>query len=201
MANIVKIFWSKVTGRVPSTLVDGQIAINQKDKKLFYPNESGVIQEFDLSIRVSTILNEIPNTATTGSTSEVVLLTSTIPANTFPASCTPNFKIKISKSGVAGIANIKLRFNIINDFATSTSLLLFSAPATTNAAVIVRNPVISSGSIRIGSTVSTQSDEATVFLAESSIAFNTAVPIYFFITSQQSTTGDTVILRSFKITN
>lgn len=46
MANIVKILWSKITGRVPSSLADGQIAINQKDKILFYPDENGVIQSF-----------------------------------------------------------------------------------------------------------------------------------------------------------
>lgn len=48
MANIVKIFWSKLTGHVPSTLVDGQIAINQKDKKLFYPDDTGAVKEMSL---------------------------------------------------------------------------------------------------------------------------------------------------------
>lgn len=48
MANIVKILWSKLTGHVPSLLVDGQIAINQKDKKIFYPDETGAVQEFSL---------------------------------------------------------------------------------------------------------------------------------------------------------
>ena len=48
MANIVKILWSKITGHVPSSLQDGQIAINQLDKKLFYPNENGTIQTFNL---------------------------------------------------------------------------------------------------------------------------------------------------------
>jgi len=48
MANIVKILWSKLTGHVPSSLVDGQIAINQKDKKIFYPDETGAVQEFSL---------------------------------------------------------------------------------------------------------------------------------------------------------
>ena len=48
MANVVKILWSKVTGHIPSSLVDGQIAINQKDKKLFFPNENGIIQNYSL---------------------------------------------------------------------------------------------------------------------------------------------------------
>jgi hypothetical protein len=48
MANIVKILWSKITGHVPSSLVDGQLAINQKDKKLFYPDENEAICEMSL---------------------------------------------------------------------------------------------------------------------------------------------------------
>lgn len=48
MANIVKILWSKLAGNTPANLFDGQIAINQKDKKLFYPDENNVIQSFDL---------------------------------------------------------------------------------------------------------------------------------------------------------
>lgn len=48
MANIVKILWSKITGRVPEALSDGQIAINQKDKKLFYPDENGTVKEMSL---------------------------------------------------------------------------------------------------------------------------------------------------------
>lgn len=49
MANVVKILWSKITGNVPQSLVDGRIAINQKDRKLFYPDENGVVRTFDLN--------------------------------------------------------------------------------------------------------------------------------------------------------
>jgi len=51
--DIVSIFWSKITGRVPTSLVDGQIAINQKDKKLFYPDETGAVQTFNLNVVAS----------------------------------------------------------------------------------------------------------------------------------------------------
>lgn len=49
MANVVKILWSKLTGTVPLSLVDGQIGINQKDRKLFYPDENGVVRTFDMN--------------------------------------------------------------------------------------------------------------------------------------------------------
>lgn len=49
MANVVKILWSKLTGTVPASLVDGQLGINQKDRKLFYPDENGVVRTFDMN--------------------------------------------------------------------------------------------------------------------------------------------------------
>lgn len=48
MANIVKILRSLITGNVPASLENGQLAINQKDKKLFYPDENGVVCETSL---------------------------------------------------------------------------------------------------------------------------------------------------------
>jgi hypothetical protein len=48
MANIIKILFSNITSRVPPTLEDGQMAINQKDKLLFYRNDLGVTQTFNL---------------------------------------------------------------------------------------------------------------------------------------------------------
>lgn len=60
MSNIIKILWSKVAGHVPAVLVDGRIAINQKDKVLFYPDENNVVQQMSLipaagSVSVSTV--------------------------------------------------------------------------------------------------------------------------------------------------
>ncbi len=48
MANIIKIKRSNTSGHVPSSLVDGEIAINQKDKLLFYRDDAGVIRYINL---------------------------------------------------------------------------------------------------------------------------------------------------------
>jgi hypothetical protein len=48
MPNIVKIKSSNTTATVPASLVNGEIAINQRDKILFYRNELGIIQSFSL---------------------------------------------------------------------------------------------------------------------------------------------------------
>lgn len=57
MANIVKILWSKLTGHVPSSLVDGQIAINQMDKVMFYPDENGNVQSFNINTPTNITVN------------------------------------------------------------------------------------------------------------------------------------------------
>jgi hypothetical protein len=48
MGNVIKIKRSNTSGAVP-TLVDGEIAVNQKDKILFYVNENGALQRFDMA--------------------------------------------------------------------------------------------------------------------------------------------------------
>jgi len=48
MPNVVKIKSSNTTATVPASLVRGEIAINQLDKVLFYPNHLGVVQSFSL---------------------------------------------------------------------------------------------------------------------------------------------------------
>ena len=48
MANIVKILRSLIQGSTPTSLENGQLAINQKDKKMFYPDENGAVCEISL---------------------------------------------------------------------------------------------------------------------------------------------------------
>ncbi|WP_264522127.1 hypothetical protein [Flavobacterium sp. N1994] len=49
MANTIKIKRSNTTGTVPSSLADGEIAINQKDKLLFYRDDAGNVKSLDLT--------------------------------------------------------------------------------------------------------------------------------------------------------
>jgi hypothetical protein len=75
MPNPIKIKRSNTAGVVPTTLVDGEIAINQADKKLFYRDSLGVVQSFSLvKIPPPTLTN--PTT-----TAETVLVRWTLPAN------------------------------------------------------------------------------------------------------------------------
>lgn len=90
MANLIQLLRSKITGHVPALLADGQIGINQKDKKLFYPDENGNICEFNLIPSFETIAKRVlPSTAFTppydANLTVTILDTITIPANKFLA--------------------------------------------------------------------------------------------------------------------
>lgn len=57
--SIVKIKSSNTASAAPSSLLDGEIAINQKDKKIFYRDNLGAVQSFDLILfsTIQTALN------------------------------------------------------------------------------------------------------------------------------------------------
>jgi hypothetical protein len=55
MSNIIKIKKSAVTGVIPSDLAAGELAINTKDKKLFFLDSLGVLQSFDLFTTLLTL--------------------------------------------------------------------------------------------------------------------------------------------------
>jgi hypothetical protein len=75
MPNAIKIKRSNTAGVVPATLVDGEIAINQADKKLFYRDSSGAVQSFSLvKIPPPTLTNPTTNV-------ETVVSRWTLPAN------------------------------------------------------------------------------------------------------------------------
>ena len=48
MANTIKIKRSNVAGVVPTTLADGELALNQADKILFYKDNLGIIRSLNL---------------------------------------------------------------------------------------------------------------------------------------------------------
>lgn len=53
MTQPVQVYRSKTAGHVPSSLLDGQIALNQADKILFYPDAAGAVQSMPLGTTLS----------------------------------------------------------------------------------------------------------------------------------------------------
>lgn len=59
MANVIEIKNSSQAGNVPTGLVAGELAINIKDKKLFFINDLGALQSFDLTIPINTAQRQV----------------------------------------------------------------------------------------------------------------------------------------------
>ena len=100
MANIVKIKNSSTSAASPTGLVAGEIAINVKDKKLFFLNELGVLQSFDLFPPV-------------GTTSRNVLTL----ANLF--SSTSVTRVNVTGMSFAVAAGKKYKITLIGDYQTA----------------------------------------------------------------------------------
>ena len=162
---------------------------------------TGSIQA-QLNSSVKVIVNEFPNTSSTGTTTETLLSTFIIPANSFQASCMPNIKMKLSKTTGNGNGTVRIYFSTVNNFATATQLGLFTTNNTVGQFPFVRNPVINDGLIRTTAvTQSIISDEAGTTTGDATFAFNNTVTNYIFISSQHASALDTTTLRSFKIIN
>lgn len=211
MANIVKILWSKITGRVPESLFDGQIAINQKDKKLFYPNENGVVQSFDLAIvnPVRIIANDgIKGANVTGTVSETILFSQLIPANTFKDGDFINLLTRIGRfapTASSGGINQRIRINTSNTLTGANQIATSILTAGVNGnqfGVLIRTfQVTNSFLVGIAGFGSSPNDFSNTNAAVQSTVFNPTVDNYIFLTGQLGTAIDTMYHLATKITN
>jgi len=151
---------------------------------------------------VKTIISDTPTSTNTGGVSEVLMHTYTIAGGKLPASCMPNLKVKISKSGTVGTVSLRIKVNTVNDFATATQIALFTSTTTMNIANFVRNLTISSGSMYVNNaTISLINDEAASTSGSSTITYDPSVTQYWFVSLQNSDSTDTTRIRSIKLVN
>jgi hypothetical protein len=176
--------------------------INANSKSIITKEYGDATYLTSLSGAVLTIINEFPGTTVTGTLSETLLSTFTIPGGTLPTSCMPDIRAKFSKSGDTGTSQIRFRINTVNNFATATQIGTYSAVAATDTFLMSRNPVISAGNMNILiATTSVQSDLSGVSTTESNFTIDVANDIYLFVSTVQSSILDTTTLRAFKIIN
>lgn len=102
MANIVKIKNSASPGSIPLGLVEGEVAININDKKLFFLNDLGVLQSFDLVAPVGTI------------TRQVLILNSLF-------SSTSVTRANVTEMSFAVTAGKKYRIQLIGDYQSAAT--------------------------------------------------------------------------------
>lgn len=151
---------------------------------------------------VKTIIFENDMASVTGSVSEVLAYSTSIPANKLPAKCMPNLKIKASKSGTAGTSTLRVKVNTVNDFATAIIIGAYTSATSTNQVTFVRNLNILSGSMYVNNaTTSIINDEAASTAGSSSITYDPSVIQYWFFSIQNTDSGDSTRIRGLKLVN
>lgn len=218
MSNTVKIKRSNTTGAVPS-LVDGQIAINQKDKKFFYLDHNGVLQSFDLDGFVAskirailgittlsgsntgddTVVKDTPNTVVTGTTLNTILTSFLIPANTFSLSDQFKIDMQVEKVGSANGWNIRTYINTTNSLTGAQLLSTVTLTLSQLSASIRRCHTIKGGQMFVYPASTSSITDIAASGATSVVNYNTTTDVFFIIALQMNGTTDIGSVNSYNI--
>ena len=140
--------------------------------------------------------------ANINSTSQTIVYSQLIPANTLPASCVLNIDYRLVKTGVAGSWANSIHINTSNSLSGATVL---STAAPSQSALIIRLQRtfnINSGTIK-GVSFTTNnigySDATTSTVAESSTSINVANDIYILVSVLPGSSADTINGRHLRI--
>jgi len=164
------------------------------------PSEDAVYDAIDGVVK--TIISDIPTSTNTGGVSEVLMHTYTIAGGKLPASCMPNLKIRIAKTGTAGTVTVKVRVNTVNDFATATNIGFFTSATSMLGSVFVRNFTLQGGQLtHTNAANSSINDESANANVNGVISYDPSVTQYWFISLQNSNAGDTTRVNSIKMVN
>ena len=102
MANVIEIKNSSQAGNVPEGLVAGELAINIKDKKLYFINDLGALQNFDLTMPINTAQRE------------VITLASNFPSTT-------SSRANVTGMSFSVTAGKKYKISLIGDYQTGVT--------------------------------------------------------------------------------
>jgi len=164
------------------------------------PSEDAVFDAIDGIVK--TIISDTPTSTNTGGVSEVLMHTYTIAGGKLPASCMPNLKIRIAKTGTAGTVTVKVRVNTVNDFATATNIGFFTSATTMLGSVFVRNFTLQGGQLtHTNAANSSINDESANANVNGVISYDPSVTQYWFVSLQNSNAGDTTRVNSIKMVN
>jgi len=146
------------------------------------------------------LIDTVSSSALTGVTTEGILKTYLISANTYTASEILNFANDLYKTGTAGTVTSRLYTNTTNSLS-GASLLATNISTVGNRKVPLRRQlVLKNGNIEVLlATSSTPDDNVNSSSPATIVTFNPAVDNYFITTAQNASAGDSTIQNNFKI--
>jgi hypothetical protein len=142
------------------------------------------------------------SSSVTGTTTETIMATATIAANTFNANDIMKILYEVNKTTILVAPTLRIRINTTNTISGSTTIATYTMPAANTFALMQRNFVLSSSNL-VGFSFTTTSltDITTAVLSSTSTAYNTANTLYLFFTIQLANTGDIAFFTMGNITN
>ena len=146
------------------------------------------------------LIDTVSSSALTGVTTEGILKSYLIPANTYTSSEILNFANDLYKTGTAGTVTSRLYTNTTNSLSGASLLATNISTAGNRKVPLRRQLVLKNGNIEV--LVATQSlpdDNLNSSTVASLIAFNPAVDNYFITTAQNASTGDSTLQNNFKL--
>jgi len=166
------------------------------------PSEDAVFDAIDGVVK--TIISDTPTSTLTGTVTETLMHTYTIAGGKLPASCMPNLKIRLDKTGTVGTVTVKIRLSTINDFSTalSSNIGFFTSATNFRGGTFVRNFTFEGGNISHANAANSLINDEIINANVNGIAtYNTANTYYWFISLQNSDSTDTTRIRSIKLIN
>ena len=146
------------------------------------------------------LIDTVSSSALTGVTTEGILKSYLIPANTYTASEILNFANDLYKTGTAGTVTSRLYTNTTASLSGASLLATNTSTAGNRKVPLRRQLVLKGGNIEV--LVATQSlpdDNLNSSTVASLIAFNPAVDNYFITTAQNANAGDSTLQNNFKL--
>ena len=146
------------------------------------------------------LIDTVSSSALTGVTTEGILKSYLIPANTLTASEIINFANDLYKTGTAGAVTSRLYTNTTASLSGASLLATNISSAGHKKISLRRQLVLKGGNIEV--LIATQAlpdDNLNSSNVASLIAFNPAVDNYFITTAQNASTGDITIQNNLKI--
>jgi hypothetical protein len=183
---VVVIYSNAITGIQPyysQAEVDALLALKQ-NKNFVYKNTTAT-------------------TPHTGITNETNVMSFTIGANSFSTDDIMRLvTLQINKVGIANTANIRLKFNSVNNFATSTTVATLTVSASNLYNAMQRNFNISGGNLKgLAFSISSNTDFTGSNTTASSYAYDVTQPLYCFVSVALNSALDSVSIQNILITN
>jgi len=146
------------------------------------------------------LIDTVSSSALTGVTTEGVLKSYLIPANTLTASEILNFANDLYKTGTAGTVTSRLYTNTTASLSGASILATNISTSGNRKVPLRRQLVLKGGNIEVIASIGSLPDDN---LNSSSVAtlvtFNPAVDNYFITTAQNASAGDSTLQNNFKL--